>query len=89
MSEVVVVLPFDPVMQIVLARVAAGELHLRNDGDSLFAQLLHDGGLIGYAGRLDDLRSVEDQLLGVSALLEGNLPLQQTLLVTVGDAAGI
>ena len=44
------------------------------------------GRRVGNAGRLDDLRGREDALLGVAALLVGDLPFVQLGLVAVGDA---
>ena len=72
-----------------LAHIAARELHFGDHRNARLADLAHHRGRIGNAGRLDDLRGREDALLGVAALLVGDLPFVQLGLVTVGNAPRI
>ena len=67
------------------ARVAARELYFGDHGNACGAEFSHQRRRFGDAGRLDDLRGVEDALFGMAALLVGHLPLVELGLVAVGD----
>ena len=86
MSDVVVVLPFEPdADRPGFAQVAARELHFGDDRNARFAEFDDQRRLVRNAGRLDDLVRREDPLFGVVPLLVGDLPLLQFGFVAVGD----
>ena len=70
-----------------LAHILRGELHLRDYGSALFAQALHNIGLIGYAGRLDNKVGRKDALHRMTSLLPLSAPLIEHTGVTLGHAA--
>ena len=87
MSDVVVVLPFEPVMQIV--EITACELDLRDDGYALFAYAADDRRRVWYARRLDHFGGREYQLLGMAALFVGHLPLIEPAAKPFGDLSRV
>ena len=51
--------------------IAPGKLYLADDVDALLHDFLYHRGFRGYTGALDDLIGVQNQFLGVVALLPG------------------
>ena len=71
------------------AHVAARELHLGDHRNAPLADAPHDGRRVGNAGRLDDLRGLQDALLAVAALLIGDLPLVEARAKALGNVSRI
>ena len=65
--------------------IASCELDFREDGSALLHQFLDHGGRGRDAGALHYLVCVEDELLAVLSLLEGDLPFPQGIGIMVRD----
>ena len=61
--------------------IAPSELNLADDGYAGGLRLLYHRRGVGNAGALDNLVSVEDEALGVSALLPADAPVVEHLLI--------
>ena len=69
--------------------IAACELNLAHDGDTLLDGLGDHGCRVGDAGALDNLVGIEDFLRGVSAFLPCDAILVKQVLIVLPDFAGI